>query len=82
MAKITPRREWRSFGRRFGEAEGRLARLTPSGVQESDEISLLSTAGTNVKIRDPLMDIKVLRAVDADVAEVARRQGMAGDDRG
>ena len=69
MAEITPRWEWRSFGRRFGEAEGRLARLTPSGVQESDEIYLLSTAGANVKIRDALMDIKLRRAVDADGLE-------------
>ncbi|MCK7490677.1 MAG: hypothetical protein MZW92_02015, partial [Comamonadaceae bacterium] len=45
MTEITPRWEWRSFGRRFGEAEARLAQLTPSGVQESDEIYLLSGAG-------------------------------------
>ena len=69
MSEITPRWEWRSFGRRFGEVEGRLARLTPSGVQESDEIYLLSTAGANVKIRDALMDIKVLREVNADGLE-------------
>ena len=30
MAEITPRWEWRSFGRRFGGAEERLARLAPS----------------------------------------------------
>jgi exopolyphosphatase/guanosine-5'-triphosphate,3'-diphosphate pyrophosphatase len=69
MAEITPRWEWRSFGRRFGEAEGHLALLTPSGVQESDEIYLLSRAGANVKIRDALMDIKVLREVNADGLE-------------
>ncbi len=69
MPDITPRWEWRSFGRRFGEAEGRLAQLTPSGVQESDEIYLLSRAGANVKIRDALMDIKVLREVNADGLE-------------
>ena len=69
MATITPRWEWRSFGRRFGEAEARLARLTPSGVQESDEIYLLAGAGGNVKIRDALMDIKVLREVNADGLE-------------
>ncbi|MGO9993345.1 MAG: hypothetical protein ACLPTF_12640 [Steroidobacteraceae bacterium] len=45
MAEIIPRWEWRSFGRRFGEAETRLAALTPGGVQESDEIYLLSGAG-------------------------------------
>jgi len=69
MAEITPRWEWRSFGERFGGAEERLARLTASGVQESDEIYLLSRAGGNVKIRDALMDIKVLREVNADGLE-------------
>jgi exopolyphosphatase/guanosine-5'-triphosphate,3'-diphosphate pyrophosphatase len=69
MAGITPRWEWRSFGSRFGEAEGRLAGLAPSGVQESDEIYLLSGAGGNVKIRDAMMDIKVLREVNADGLE-------------
>ena len=69
MTEITPRWEWRSFGRRFGGAEERLAQLTPSGVQESDEIYLLSGAGENVKVRDALMDIKVLREVNADGLE-------------
>ena len=69
MAEITPRWEWRSFGQRFGEAEGRLAQLEPNGVQESDEIYLLSGAGDNVKVRDALMDIKVLREVNADGLE-------------
>ena len=46
MSEIIPRWEWRSFGRRFGAAEQRLARLTPSGLQESDEIYLLSAAAT------------------------------------
>jgi exopolyphosphatase/guanosine-5'-triphosphate,3'-diphosphate pyrophosphatase len=69
MAEIIPRWEWRSFGRRFGEAETRLAALTPGGVQESDEIYLLSGAGGNVKVRDALMDIKVLRQVNADGLE-------------
>ncbi|KAF0103677.1 MAG: hypothetical protein FD187_945 [bacterium] len=69
MAEITPRWEWRSFGLRFGAAEARLARLTPGSVQESDEIYLLSAAGENVKVRDGLMDIKVLREVNADGLE-------------
>ena len=85
MTGIVPRWEWRSFGRRFGEAEKRLAALTPSGVQESDEIYLLSRAGGNVKIRDALMDIKVLRrgqrrrprAVDAGHEGGAFRSGAA-----
>ena len=69
MEKIVPRWEWRSFGASFGEAEKRLAGLTPGGVQESDEIYLLSGAGGNVKIRAALMDIKVLREVNADGLE-------------
>ncbi len=69
MAEIKPRWEWRSFGRCFGGAEERLASLTPGGVQESDEIYLLSPAGGNVKIRDALMDIKELREVNADGLE-------------
>ncbi len=64
MSEIKPRWEWRWFGRRFGPAESRLAALTPGAVQESSETYLLSGAGDNVKVRDALMDIKVLREVD------------------
>lgn len=69
MDKITPRWEWRSFGRHFGDAEARFASLTPQGVQESDEVYLLSGGGDNVKVRADLMDIKVLREVNADGLE-------------
>ena len=64
MVTITPRWEWRAFGERFGAAEAAFAVLTPSGVQESDELYLLSEASDNVKVRDDLMDIKVLEEVD------------------
>jgi exopolyphosphatase / guanosine-5'-triphosphate,3'-diphosphate pyrophosphatase len=69
MSEIVPRWEWRTFGRRFGAAETRLAALPPGGEQESDEIYLLSAAGGNVKVREALMDIKVLRQVNADGLE-------------
>ena len=69
MPGIVPRWEWRTFGSRFGVAEDRFAALTPSGVQESDEVYLVGGAGDNVKIRDDLMDIKVLRETDADGLE-------------
>ncbi len=69
MSEIKPRWEWRSFGPRFGEAEKRLAALTPSGIQESDEVYLLTGAGGNVKFRAALMDIKELRQVNADGLE-------------
>ena len=69
MPKIVPRWEWRWFGHRFGPAESRLAALTPGAVQESSETYLLSGAGDNVKVRDALMDIKVLREVNHDGLE-------------
>ena len=69
MAEIKPRWEWRSFGERFGPAEAHVASLSPTGVQDSDEVYLLSGAGANVKVRDALMDIKVLREVNADGLE-------------
>jgi exopolyphosphatase/guanosine-5'-triphosphate,3'-diphosphate pyrophosphatase len=64
MTAIRPRWEWRSFGARFGPAEAAFAALTPSAVQDSDELYLLSEGGDNVKVRDGLMDIKVLEEVD------------------
>ena len=69
MAVIVPRWEWRWFGPRLGPAESKLAALTPVGVQESSETYLLSGAGDNVKVRDALMDIKVLREVDRNGLE-------------
>jgi exopolyphosphatase/guanosine-5'-triphosphate,3'-diphosphate pyrophosphatase len=78
MATIIPRWEWRSFGTRFGAADADIAALTPSAVQESDELYLLSGAGDNVKVRDDLMDIKVLVEVDADGLEQWRPVMKAG----
>ena len=69
MTVIVPRWEWRWFGPRLGPAESKLAAMTPVGVQESDETYLLSGAGDNVKVRDALMDIKVLREVDRNGLE-------------
>ncbi|MEW5740670.1 MAG: Ppx/GppA family phosphatase [Myxococcota bacterium] len=69
MGQIIPRWEWRWFGDRFGPAEAKLAALEAGKVQESDELYLLSGAGDNVKVRDALMDIKVLREVNADGLE-------------
>jgi exopolyphosphatase/guanosine-5'-triphosphate,3'-diphosphate pyrophosphatase len=69
MTGIVPRWEWRTFGTRFGAAEAAFAALSPEGIQESDELYLLSGAGDNVKIRDDLMDIKVLQEVDPDGLE-------------
>ena len=65
MTAIVPRWEWRTFGSSFGAAEDALAELASSGEpKESDELYLLSTEDGNVKVRDGLMDIKVLREAD------------------
>jgi exopolyphosphatase / guanosine-5'-triphosphate,3'-diphosphate pyrophosphatase len=69
MDTIIPRWEWRTFGPSFGPAEAGFAALEPTGVQESDELYLLSAAGDNVKVRDDLMDIKVLVETNADGLE-------------
>ena len=61
MSAIIPRWEWRTFGSRFGLADERFAALESTGVQESDEIYLLGAGTGNAKIRDDLMDIKLLR---------------------
>ena len=62
MPPTVPRWEWRTFGTRFGVAEERFGALRPDAVQESDEIYLLTRTPTgNAKIRDGLLDIKLLR---------------------
>jgi exopolyphosphatase/guanosine-5'-triphosphate,3'-diphosphate pyrophosphatase len=58
---ITPRWEWRTFGAPFGSAEEVLHELTPDAIEESEELYLLTDGGDNVKVRDDLLDIKVLR---------------------
>src|SRR5215207_37390 len=69
MAAIVPRWEWRVFGPDLGAAEDAFAALTPGPAQDSDELYLLSAANSNVKVRDDLLDIKLLREVDADGLE-------------
>jgi exopolyphosphatase / guanosine-5'-triphosphate,3'-diphosphate pyrophosphatase len=65
MDHIVPRWEWRTFGQTFGEAESRFAALAAEKVQNSDEVYLLATGSeANAKIRDKLLDIKILERVD------------------
>jgi exopolyphosphatase/guanosine-5'-triphosphate,3'-diphosphate pyrophosphatase len=66
LTGLVPRWEWRTFGQDFGSAEQVFARLTPTGVQDSDEVYLYAgQVGRVVKLRDGLMDVKALKAVDA-----------------
>lgn len=70
ISKAIPRWEWRTFGTQFGEGEKKLARLDCSRVIEGEEIYILALPGSvNVKIRNGTLDIKELRAVNADKLE-------------
>ena len=58
--------EWRTFGAGAEAGAPAFEGRAPSGTADSDERYLLSAGGTTVKIRDGLMDMKALLAVDAD----------------
>ena len=65
MAEILPRWEWRTFASAAPLAYAALDAMTPASVEESDEVYLLAPGAYNVKMRDGLMDVKVLRDTDA-----------------
>lgn len=65
MTTNVARWEWRAFGTRFGAAEDAITARSSGETQQSDELYVLSTGGANVKVRDDLMDVKVLQEVDA-----------------
>jgi exopolyphosphatase/guanosine-5'-triphosphate,3'-diphosphate pyrophosphatase len=70
MDQIVPRWEWRTFGHEFGGAESKFASLLSEKVQKSEEIYLLAAAtDANVKIRDRLMDIKMLERTSPEGLE-------------
>jgi len=63
---IVPRWEWRTFG----DDEAAFADHSPEGVQESDELYVLSArSDASVKVRDELMDVKRLEHVNGDGLE-------------
>ena len=71
MAEIIARWEWRTFGKTsFGESEALIRGRGEAQVRKSGEIYILSTRSmNNTKVRDDLMDIKTLKAVNADKLE-------------
>ncbi len=70
LGTIIPRWEWRTFGEAFGEAEENIKAYECSRSMESSEVYILSKkSGENIKVRDMLMDIKVLRAVENDLEQ-------------
>jgi len=67
---IVPRWEWRTFGESFGPTEELLAARTPEREDSSDELYLLSQeSDASVKVRNGLMDVKQLEAVDGNGLE-------------
>src|SRR5262245_55121053 len=71
--EVVPRWEWRMFSEDLGEVGAKFAALEPERVQESDETYLLSLKGNaSVKVRDGVLDVKELVAVDADGLEQCR----------
>src|SRR4029079_6150988 len=70
VAGIVPRWEWRTFGERFGAAEGLLDLREVERVAESDELYVLSQeSDASVKVRDTRLDVKRLEAVDGNGLE-------------
>ncbi len=70
LGTIIPRWEWRTFGEDFGDAEEKIKEHECTREVESSEVYILSkNSGENIKIRDTLMDIKVLREINGDSLE-------------
>jgi exopolyphosphatase/guanosine-5'-triphosphate,3'-diphosphate pyrophosphatase len=68
-APIVPRWEWRTFGAGVDDIEAALPGVFDGDAQESKERYFIGPGGGNVKVRDDLMDVKVLSEVDADGLE-------------
>jgi exopolyphosphatase/guanosine-5'-triphosphate,3'-diphosphate pyrophosphatase len=67
---IVPRWEWRTFGDGFGAVDRRFDALEPEAVRETDEVYVLSRlSDSSVKLRDDVIDVKVLREVSVDGLE-------------
>jgi exopolyphosphatase / guanosine-5'-triphosphate,3'-diphosphate pyrophosphatase len=63
--KVVPRWEWRTFGESLELPADALTLLTATEVRESDERYVLSpTSEASVKLRDDLIDVKLLEGVD------------------
>jgi len=63
MAEIKPRYEFRTFAQNFGIVEEKMRQLAPcEKIRESSEIYIMSKGNNlnNTKVRDDLMDIKIL----------------------
>ena len=67
---IVPRWEWRTFGEAFGDVDRRFGALKPESVRETEEVYVLSRlSDSSVKLREQMIDVKVLREVSIDGLE-------------
>jgi len=66
MDAIVPRWEWRTFGKGVDAIEASSPGVFTGEAHVSKERYFLGPAGGNVKVRDGLMDVKVLRETNAD----------------
>jgi len=71
MSEIIPRWEWRTFGTTtFGRSEDLIRTASEAKIRHSTEVYFLSAQSmNNTKVRDGLMDIKTLKAVNDDKLE-------------
>jgi len=68
--EIVPRWEWRTFGKDLALPDDAMDVLTSTEVRESDERYALSPASeASVKLRDDLVDVKLLERIDDDGLE-------------
>ena len=69
--RIVPRWEWRCFAPSLAAVAQSAGMPADARSRESDEIYLLDMRGTqNTKIRDGILDIKLLRQTDSDGLEL------------
>jgi exopolyphosphatase/guanosine-5'-triphosphate,3'-diphosphate pyrophosphatase len=62
---LIARWEWRTFGTTFGAFEDRIKDLPQDRARKSSEVYILSRqSDANTKIRDELMDVKILKQVN------------------
>jgi len=70
LGTIVPRWEWRTFNDDLGTAAAEIEKYECTRIKESSEVYLISRkGGNNTKIRDLLMDIKLLANTNQDKLE-------------
>jgi exopolyphosphatase/guanosine-5'-triphosphate,3'-diphosphate pyrophosphatase len=71
LAGVVPRWEWRTYGREFETLDATIETMTPDRVGSSGEQYFLSLhSDASVKVRDGMIDVKALLAVDVDGLEL------------